>query len=278
MSGALHVFPSPRKIVAGLAGVVGGLVLVFGLDGRETNALAIPLIELVIAAVVIHLPALGPQLFARAVWWSNLGLGVIICLLSSPRSSYNVTSFTFLALCAFALVAVGRRGLGEAGERGGYAPAAFRSSLLLLMVLALADAQTFFLFMVLVWRDQEQLATQLVLGPAVAAYVIGFIGLYRLRPWGAFLNALTSLVLLLVTVLQVTAMDRELRHIVEVLTVAHVLAAAPMLFSLATGRSLPTVSPRVRGALGLAAVLAVVVVSGVFAFGLDPDGVSSAVE
>ena len=51
-----------------------------------------------------------------------------------------------------------------------------------------------------------------------------------------------------------------------------------MLFSLATGRSLPTVSPRVRGALGLAAVLAVVVVSGVFAFGLDPDGVSSAVE
>ena len=44
------------------------------------------------------------------------------------------------------------------------------------------------------------------------------------------------------------------------------------------GRSLPTVSPRVRGALGLAAVLAVVVVSGVFAFGLDRDGVSSAVE
>ncbi len=84
--------------------------------------------------------------------------------------------------------------------------------------------------------------------------------------------------LLLVTVLQVTAMDRELRHIVEVLTVAHVLAAAPMLFALATGRSLPTVSRRVRGALGLAAVLAVVVVSGVFAFGLDPDGVSSAVE
>ncbi len=146
------------------------------------------------------------------------------------------------------------------------------------MVLALADAQTFFLFMVLVWRNKEQLATQLVLGAAVAAYVIGFIGLYRLRPWGAFLNALTSLVLLLVTVLQVTATDRGLRHIVEVLNVAHVLAAAPMLFSLATGRSLATVSPRVRGALGLAAVLAVVVVSGVFAFGLDRDGVSSAVE
>ncbi|CAN5899522.1 hypothetical protein BH11MYX4_BH11MYX4_67120 [soil metagenome] len=278
MSAALHVLPSLRKIVVGLAGVLGGLVLVFGMHGGGTSELAIPLVELVSAAVVVHLPALGPQLFARAVWWSNLGLGAIICVLSSPDSSNNGPAFLFVALCAFALLAVGRGGLGEAGERGGYAPAAFRSSLLLLMVLALADAQTFFLFLVLVWRDKEQLATWLVLGPAVAAYVVGFVGLYRLRPWGAFLNALASLVVLVVTLAHVTEMDHALRHIVEVLTAVHVLAAAPMLLSLATGRPLPAVGPRVRAALGVGVVLAVVLVSGVYALGRDHEGVRSSVE
>lgn len=271
MSAALHAFPSLRKLVVGLAGVLGGLVLVFGMHGGGTDELAIPLVELVIAAVVVHLPALGPQLFARAVWWSNLGLGAIICLLGNSNSANSRPAFLFVVLCAFALLAVGRRGLGDAGERGGYAPAAFKSSLLLLMVLALADAQTFFLFIVLVWRDQEHLGTTLVLGPAVAAYVVGFVGLYRLRPWGAFLNALASLVLLVVTAARVTEMDRELRHIVEVLTAVHVLAAAPMLLSLGTGRALPAVGPRVRAVLGVGAVLAVVLVSGAYAFGIGRD-------
>ncbi|HSO37626.1 MAG TPA: hypothetical protein VLT33_34105, partial [Labilithrix sp.] len=196
-----------------------------------------------------------------------LGLGAIICVLSSPSGSQSLPAFALVAGCAFALLAVGRRGLGEAGERGGYAPAAFRSSLLLLMVLALADAQSFFLFIVLVRSNAGHLETMLVLGPAAVAYLVGFVGLYRLAPWGAVLNALTSAIVLVVVAAQVSVMDRELRHIVEVLTAVHVLAAAPMLLSLFTGRQLPQAGPRLRAVLAAGVVLAGVGVSGLWAFG-----------
>lgn len=255
-----------RRTLAGLAGVAGGLCLIAGVRSNGDNELLIPMVELIIAAVLVHVPSLGAQLGARAVWWSNLGLGTIICLLGNSRSSHSLPAFGFVVFCAIALLGVGRQGLGEAGERGGYAPAAFRSSLLLLMVLALADAQTFFLFVVLLWRDQNGTGTTLLLAPATALYVVGFVALYRLRPWGAVLDALTSVVVFVVAFSEVLLIDRELRQIAEVLTAVHVLAAAPMLVALFTGRRLPQASARVRAVLGACVILALVAASGCFAF------------
>ncbi len=207
-----------RKVLVGAAGVLGGVCLISGVGGSGDHELLLPMIELIVAAVLVHVPALGPQLGARAVWWSNLGLGAIICWVSNPNSSHSAPAFAFVVLCAIALLGVGRQGLGEAGERGGYAPAAFRSSLLLLMVLALADAQTFLLFVILILKDSDATGTILLLGPASALYVVGFLALYRLRPWGVVLNALTSVVVFVVAISEVLHIDRQLRLIAEVLT------------------------------------------------------------
>ena len=254
-----------RRSLVGMVGIFGGLCLLSGVGGSRDHELLLPMIELIVAAVLVHIPSLGAQLGARAVWWSNLGLGAIICFLSSPNSSHSLPAFAFVVLCAVALLGVGRQGLGDAGERGGYAPAAFRSSLLLLMVLALADAQTFLLFVILIMKDSNAGGTILLLGPAALLYVIGFVALYRLRPWGAVLNALTSVVVFVVAISEAFTMDRELRIIAEVLTAVHVVAAAPMLVALVTGRQLPQVGPRLRALLGAGVIVAVVALSGCYA-------------
>jgi hypothetical protein len=262
---ASNPVPLWRRTLVGLAGIAGGLVLAFGAPGA-ISALCIPVIALFVAGFVIHLPSLGPQLLARAIWWANLGLGAIICLLDGRSSASPALGLTML--CAFALLAAGRQGLGEAGEREGYAPSAFRSSLLLLMVLALADAQTFLLFVVLARRESEPSGVTLLLLPAMVAYIVGFVGLYRLQVWGAVLNALTSAIVFVVALSQVTHLDRELRGVILVLTGVHALAAAPMLFSLFSGRRLPQASPRVRSLLGSGVVLAIVLVSTLSVWGL----------
>lgn len=253
--------PFWRRLLVGLAGIVGGLAFVFGLDGSSKGPLAIPVVMLFVAAFAIHSRNLGAQLLARAVWWANLGLGAIICVLGGGSSDGMAAPVALTLLCAFALLVSGRKGLGEAGERGGYAPAAFRSSLLLLMVLALADAQTFLLFSVLLNDKNHAWQMQAILVPATVAYTVGFVGLYRLALWGAILNVATSVVVFAVCASGISPMDHELRNVLCVFSAVHVLAAAPMLIALFTGRTLPQASPRVRAILGSSVVLGIVALS-----------------
>jgi hypothetical protein len=251
--------PLWRRLLVGLAGIAGGLTFIIALHRNSNGELLIPLVALVVAACVIHLPSLGPQLLARAVWWANLGLGAIVCVIGG--STARPPSLVLAVLCAFALLAVGKEGLGEAGEREGYAPAAFRSSLLLLMVLALADAQTFLLFAVLAISEHDQIPTTLILAPAVVAYSVGFVGLYRLAPWGAILNALTSVIVFGVALASPRGLDSAVRNIMLLLTGVHALAATPLLLSLFTGLRLPHASPRLRARLAAGIVLSIVAVS-----------------
>jgi hypothetical protein len=257
---AFNPVPLWRRLLVGMAGALGGVVFITLLHNKSSGELAIPVLALFVAAVVIHLPSLGAQLLARAVWWANLGLGAIVCVLGGHTA--RPAGLMLAVACGFALLAVGKEGLGEAGEREGYAPAAFRSSLLLLMVLALADAQTFLLFTVLAYNDRDYaLPTLMLLAPATVAYGVGFVGLYRLAPWGAVLNALTSAVVFILALSQLSGMDSGLRTIVLTLTGVHALATAPMLLSLFTGVRLPQTSPRLRERLAIAVVLGVVAVS-----------------
>ena len=92
-------------------------------------------------------------------------------------------------------------------------------------------------------------------------YGVGFVGLYRLAPWGAILNALTSVIVFLLALSSPNGLDSAIRTIILILTGVHALAAAPMLVSLFTGLRLPQASPRVRARLGAAIILCVVAVS-----------------
>ena len=235
-----------QKLAAGVASCVAAFSL-YTLARNDTWKVSIALVALVAAAFLVHRATLGPQLVARAVWWANLGLGTAFCVFGG-RSERGEGLVLALA-CGAALLVTGRKGLAEASERAGYAPAAFRSSLLLMMALALADAQTFLLFGILMLTGSHSEAPSgMVLAIVGALFVVGFVGLYRLWLWGAFLNVVTALAFGIILLTHAVQFDRELRLIFLTLCAGQLLAAAPMTIGLVRGKPLPSAPAALRGA------------------------------
>jgi hypothetical protein len=256
-----------QKIIAGLAGVVAAVALVVSLTTHERSELwklFLPLIGLVASAFIIHRPTLGAQLLARAIWWANLGLASILCFVGGGSNDILAGGAAMAIACGTALLVIGRKGLAEASERANYAPPAFRSSLLLLMVLGLADAQTFLLFGILDATDHVPKLR--VFFPVGIAYLVGFVGLYRLATWGALLNMATSLAMILYLSSGGLPSEGELRNVVYVLCTAQLLASIPLGVGLLMKRPLVTLPPRIRAFAAPAAVLAVIVTDVVVAW------------
>lgn len=247
-----HTLASFFSLVA-----VGGLAMGVG---REWYLLVVPLALLLASAFLIHRPSLAPQLLARAVWWANLALGTV---LSTSTSGRERGSGAMLALATgAALLIAGRKQLGEASGAAGYVPAALRSMLMLLMIFALADAQTFLLFgSVGIIDGSTHLGRAWLMTGIGITYVIGFAGLYRLQVWGALLNAaLSAFVLYLVSGTSMIEKS-ELGIFLGVLAVVHIVVAAPVALSALGGRQLPTMSPRVRGVITTAVIALLMLVS-----------------
>jgi hypothetical protein len=250
--------PLWRKLLASAAGVLGAIFLTVKV-GKPSEALilAIPVGGPAIAALIVHRPTLGPQLLARAIWWSNLGLGAFLCVVGGmSERSYGIM---MVLGCGAALLVIGRKGLAEAIERAAFVPAAFRGSLLLLMVLALADAQSFAFFTIIEHDRSNDSATALALG--AIAFTVGFIGLYRLAVWGALVSVATAFTLFVGTYRGIIRPSRELDALVLLITGVQMLAAAPMLLAMVRGKPLPAPPQRVRAILAPAAIIAVMVVS-----------------
>lgn len=252
-------FPAPRHLVASVLSVAAVFALASGLGG-DWYILIFPLSLLAISAVLIHAPALAPQLLARAAWWSNLALGTVLTVSSSSRER---TSGALLALTTgLALLVAGRKQLGEASAKAGYVPAALRSALMLLMVFALADAQTFLLFGTagLIDHATRLGRTGVMLGIGVA-YLVGFVGLYRLQVWGAILNIVLSFVVFGV-VGAGTIEVFELSIFLAILAVLHILVALPVTLAALRRRPLPGLSLRSRGIVANGAVVLVMAFAG----------------
>ncbi len=244
-----------RALIAGLAGVLGSALLLQEVDG--TYAVLIPIAGLVLAGGAAHANHLGAQLFARAAWWSNLLLGLFITLVGSQ--SERAEGVTLALGCGVALLVADRKALVEATARGGYSPIAYRGTLQVVMVLALADMQTLLLFGSLAVADGTEGAGLVLLG-AAAAMTVGFVGLYRLRFWGVLVTTATALVLAVAILARVVRLDDDIVPALLVLAALQLTAPAPMAISLLRRRPLRGLS--IRGA-SVAASVVVAVVMGV---------------
>lgn len=263
MSTPRTAVPLLRRLAVGAAGLLAVLPLI--LQEGDEPAIWIPVLFLAVAAVAVHVPRLGVQLLARAAWWSGLGLGTILCTLGSRRESVQGV---FLSLgCGAALLGAGQ-GLREATEREGFAAKTSRSGLLLLMVLALADAQTFAL-MGMVEFDRTGASGPVMFGFA-ALWVAAFVGMVRLAGWGTLLAAGTSLLALATVGTGLLRVDGDFIPVVWALCTVQLLAAAPVVLGALRGRPLlPAVPARARGiattaVIGLLMLLAVLRVAEVF--------------
>jgi hypothetical protein len=248
--------PIWKKLAAGAAALVAAGAL-FSTARSESFVVALPLALLSLSALSVHSNRLGAQLFSRAVWWSNLGLGTALAVVGAYRESESGALMSLA--CGLALLVIGRRGLAEASEAGGFAPAAFRGSLLLLMVLALADAQTFLLFGVVGLNKSGYVAAW---GPGLlvvgVSYAIAFVGLYRLALWGALVSVATSAVAF-VALVALPIATTNIREFLTVVTGAQCLAAAPLLIGLVRRKPLPSLGQRGRS-VGASVVIGLLVV------------------
>ncbi len=158
----------------------------------DAGPLLLPTLALAGAGILIHVRSFGAQLLARAVWWANLVLAVFLAG-SGGRSEREVGAALALG-CGIGLLAAGHKGLAEASERQGYAPVRFKATLLLAMILALADTQTLLLFGILkLHKWHSHLSSTMLLLSSALAMIVAFVGLYRLRTWGLVTNVAANL-------------------------------------------------------------------------------------
>lgn len=251
-----------RTLLAGAAATAAGLTFFLKIGANPKPIAAMPVLAPVVGAVLVQFSSLGAQLLARGLWWSNFVLGLVLVFAGSRSES--TVGLTLVLGCGAALALADRRSLTGAAERADFRPVAYAGTLQLLMVLALADAPTLLLFSQIEARHGER-ADPAALMAAAALLLVGFVGLYRLRLWGVLVTAGTGLALGTALATGVVRLDRDLNAPLTAICAVQVLAAAPMLVSLATRRPLPALPSRTRGALATVAIALLALAAVVFA-------------
>ncbi len=243
-----------RSIAAALAGLAGAGYFFFTLPNTAKAAAYIPPVSLVLAAVAAQLPKLGAQLLARGIWWSNLVLGVLLTVLGSSNESFMGLGLT--VACGAALVLSDHRALTAAADSAGFRPAAYAGTLQLLLVLALADAQTLILFAAIEASDHGTSAKLFAL--VAVGFLVGFVGLLRLALWGVGLTMASAFALAAALLWGGVRIDHDLQKPLLVIAAMQLLVPLPMLASMALKRKLPEAPTRLRAHLARGFVVAVV--------------------
>lgn len=152
----------------------------------------------------------------------------------------------------------------EATARGGYAPIAFRGTLQIVMVLALADMLTLLLLGSLSMEDHRG-SGGVAFFAAALAMAVGFAGLYRLEIWGVLVTLATAIALGLGLLSRAVRCDDDFMPALLVLCALQLAVPAPMLASVAMKRPLPKLPKHVASIVGAALIGLVMLVATVAA-------------
>lgn len=200
----------------------------------NTVAVLVPPVSLLAAALVVFVPSLGAQLLARSAWWANLVLGVLLAAVGSHVERIQGT--VLLVGCAGALVLLSDRGLVEAQKRSGFNPAAYTTTLMLAMVLALADTLSLLLFGLLALSKSGD--NPVLLLSCAAAMIVGFVGLYNMKPWGLVSNLVLNVAIAALALTGSLGVDDEIVALFTITAALQLLVPMPMLVSVLTRRPL----------------------------------------
>lgn len=233
-------FPTWRKALTACAALVTAGTF-FAFDGSTPWSLGVPISMLVMATALSFREHLPSQVLVRAALWSNLILGALITV--SSHASEALVAYIMLMGSATGLLSIGRFGLDLPSNR--FAPVAFRASLVLALVMALADTQSLVLFGGIHVEGKHFDAAAPLLACA-GVMMVALVGLYRLAVWGLVLNLATNIA---VAGLAVSgSLDLPKPVVVALCTTALVqlLLPVPLLSAMARGGS-EAPSRRVQG-------------------------------
>jgi hypothetical protein len=147
--------------------------------------LALPLAAILLSMGLVRSTSAGGQMLLRALLWSSALLGALVNVIEP--GVVPVTAAVAGVVAGGALLILRQHGLEPERYTGAFAPVAHRGVLTLMMILAVADAQT-----LVAWTNGSYWYHPAA-GICGLAMVVGIIGLSRLELWGLLLSALMSL-------------------------------------------------------------------------------------
>jgi hypothetical protein len=182
-----------------------------------------------LAAISIWSRRTGAQLLARGIWWSLLLLGGLVAVIE--RSDYSGCAIALASACS--LLVMGRNGLDA--EAGRFQPVAFRGTLTLALVMAIADTATCF-WCGLGQATHERELRVILLVPLMIA---GIVGLLRLRTWGLLVSLACNVLVAILGWTGTLGLPPEIRPLLIVTAVVQLLVPIPMWIAIARRRIPP---------------------------------------
>jgi hypothetical protein len=190
-----------------------------GVDALFSMAtVAVPLV----AAALIWSRRMTAQLLVRGAWWSML---LASALVANVAPSGMQPDGAFLAgFSALALLAAGGVGLDD---HPGFAPVAFRGTLLVALVLAIADTGAFTWFGTGNAVFDHSWSVLMMVPPMIA----GVIGLLRLKTWGLVVGFATNAAIAVLAFAHVLNLG-PLRDLFIATAVLQLLVPMPMIVAM----------------------------------------------
>jgi hypothetical protein len=249
-------------VVATVAPLAGAVTMVTW-EHDMLHVFSLPAGLLVLSAALAHHGRTGSQLLARGVWWANLVLGTLFCLAGS--GSERSFGLTVVLATGAPLLAMGRMGLDEDDE-GAFRPLAFRRTLSLAMIMAVADAQALLFWGVFKLRYDKWTRGPLphetqgvILLLAAAVVLFGIVGLYRLRVWGLVVGAVSALGLIALAMSDVCGLEPPLPQSLVATSAIQLLLPVPIIAAIVRGRAPAPSPPSFAARLAPQAVVALLV-------------------
>ncbi len=210
---------------------------------RDALVMAAFLIGPVVAAMglsFVNHP--GAQLLCRGAAWFQLLIGTVAAV-----SSHAWEPVAIALGAGLALLAIGTTGLA-AGEatRGSFAPVAFRRSLMVSLVMGMAEIQG--LSAVSSTLMHESGKNQLYaasLGVCAVVLAVGVVGLYRLRVWGLLMHllAMVGLASIVVSLVPGTTSEVSPLFVWFATVTVQMLVPLPMVLAIVSRRRVAPVAP-----------------------------------
>jgi|GEM_PF-1216698 len=232
---------STRRLVATLGAVCATLAIPMTILSEskgggpdrmaELVVIMVPVVLCAVSAFALHFRHLGAQIFARATWWSNLILGTLISI--SASGSEVKLGIMFALGSGVALLAMAREGLSDDVPAGKFNPSAFRTSLILTMVMALADTQSLMFFGGMTFVDDGNFGGLL----CAAVMTVAVVGLFRLKVWGVALNLVANLAVAGLAVTDVLDLPDPIVGALVTTAVLQLALPIPLLVAMKVGKA-----------------------------------------
>jgi hypothetical protein len=209
-----------------------------------------------VAAALVFVRRLEPQILVRAVMWGVLVLGTLLAwVVDSPARDAHLVTGSLVACSGVALLALGGLGLDAPPARRAFVPVAFRGVLVAILVMAVADTAT-----LLFWGGM--VAESSHLDPALAAFffcagglmLVAVAGLYGLRVWGFALNVVANVVVATGAWL-VPELPEELAACLTATAIGQLVVGLPLMKGLVSRSEAGWLRPALAGRIGAGVVV-----------------------